>query len=483
MLGSITSRGLACIAAATCAFSALAFAADPATAPAKAETPAQQTAAAPAQPAPKEWADEIKNPCKEFSWGMDVRYRREYTENAIGPALFNNNGAGNVFNYDRYRVRGWASIKPAGDDLSFNARTTWEGRYYWAPDNLDGFSSSYGIVDNLNVQIKNLANTKSVGTAGLQDVVLLDGWLVLDGTPLDGSRTIFFNGGRFQYDLPHSAFSLDVAVLQTRANADDWITIGNDDNYHAPGEARLSEQNEFGGFLDLRYAPSKADQADAYFIVKDNDKVAANGDDGTVMAIGGRYRHAFSDKLSARVEGTYEFGDSTNNYTPSTGNIQAWGITSKGTYEFKDQWKDQLSFVGEALSGDDPNTKTNEQFDPLWGRWPQFSELYVLTMANETRIAQVTNLYRIGPMWDANPTDKLSLSAAAYTLWAGEITKTNASITGDSHYRGELLEAMVRYKFNRFLAGHLWAEYMLPGNYYSGSDAAMFLRAELTFTF
>ena len=119
-----------------------------------------------------------------------------------------------------------------------------------------------------------------------------------------------------------------------------------------------------------------------------------------------------------------------------------------------------------------------------WGRWPQFSELYVYTVAGETRIAEVTNLYRIGSHLGSHAGDKTNVSVSYYAMFADERTYNTAGF-GDGYFRGHLAQTYIRHKFNRFVAGHLWAEYLIPGSYYADNrdDNAFFLRAELTLTF
>ncbi len=35
------------------------------------------------------------------------------------------------------------------------------------------------------------------------------------------------------------------------------------------------------------------------------------------------------------------------------------------------------------MSGDDPSTDDNEGWDPLFSRWPKWSELYIYSLATE----------------------------------------------------------------------------------------------------
>ena len=80
----------------------------------------------------------------------------------------------------------------------------------------------------------------------------------------------------------------------------------------------------------------------------------------------------------------------------------------------------------EYLSGDDPSTDTNEAFDPLWARWPQWSENYVYTYAMETRIAETTNLHRVYGGWEFNPTKKTEICTFYNLLFADENTRKDS---------------------------------------------------------
>jgi hypothetical protein len=192
--------------------------------------------------------------------------------------------------------------------------------------------------------------------------------------------------------------------------------------------------------------------------------------------------------------GAYQFGERKNDslFPNSEGDLSAWGLNSRLTYLFKDPCNNQLYVGYEYLSGDDPGSSTNEQFDPLWGRWPQWSELYIYTYAVETRIAETTNLHRLNLGWLANPVKNMETSFNYHLLFTAENTKAGVpgfSRSGD--LRGHLFTAILMYKFNRFLAGHLWGEYFVPGGYYeegagpfvSREDPELFLRWEFMLTF
>ena len=129
-------------------------------------------------------------------------------------------------------------------------------------------------------------------------------------------------------------------------------------------------------------------------------------------------------------------------------------------------------------SGDDPDTAQLEQWDPLWARWPMWSEYYIYTYAAETRIAEVTNLHRINVGWEAKPMKQMTLSADYHLLLAYDNPLEGRSGFGGGDIRGHLFTGVLKYQFNRYMAGHLWAEYFIPGNYYEEGSAPFDARDE-----
>ena len=95
-----------------------------------------------------------------------------------------------------FALRAWDTITP-WEGVDFNTRLTWEPRYWWTPDSkhtdnhdvADGQNWMMNDVnfDNLNLRIK-FKEAPATLTVGRQDIILGEGWLVLDGTPLDAPR-------------------------------------------------------------------------------------------------------------------------------------------------------------------------------------------------------------------------------------------------------------------------------------------------------
>ena len=157
--------------------------------------------------------------------------------------------------------------------------------------------------------------------------------------------------------------------------------------------------------------------------------------------------------------------------------------------------QNQVSLVGEFLSGDNPNTKNqDEMFDVLWGRYPRWTELGTWNYATETggRYLQMNNTGRVGPNWNITPIKGVNFNAMYNALFAPENTPTrDASIpvTGkerfsdNGNFRGHYLQGILKYQISKSVAAQIKGEVLWEGDYYAQRDLMSFLRTELTFVF
>ena len=167
--------------------------------------------------------------------------------------------------------------------------------------------------------------------------------------------------------------------------------------------------------------------------------------------------------------------------------LDAWGLNSRLTYFFRDPLQNQLRAGYEYLSGDRNGTKTNEGWDPMWGRWPQWSEMYAYTIAMETngRPAYWTNLHRLQAGWTFVPCKPLEVCLDYHLLFADtNHLEGTPNFSEEGSIRGQLFTLLLNYKFNPHVSGHVLGEFFWPGNYYSDirQDPECYLRYELTFT-
>jgi hypothetical protein len=510
-------------------------------APVRAQSTQSTNEASQATPVPSAFEQtvrDIKNPTPWFGWGGDLRVRNEYFNNALSLGTPSDVGFfqfANVHAQDYLRVRGrvWASLFPT-NDLSFNVRLAAEPREFFENSTMDTFYREegpqwrYGIFDNLNAQWKNPFHLPATFTVGRQDIFLGDGWLMGDGTPEDGSFTTFVDAARLTYKLEDLHTTIDAIGLMQYARPDEWLpTLGPSTtrNLQNPLQAPLllTDQNEKGAILWVANKSLPYANLDAYFIYKHDTMLSPQdtpapffGDSGDIYTPGGRLSGVVLDHWKYSVEGAYQFGRKNDpelnqgganvDLAPSAQwngyrDLNAFGTQSKLTYQFKDTWNDQISLSYEFLSGDNPNTKNDEMFDVLWGRWPSWSEMYnIYSYVQETRVGQTANLHRIGPTWTVNPLPKLEFSASYFLLLADQDKPTrdidnsitqltgypkgaSDAFTGTGDDRGQYIQAVLKYKFNQHLSGHLWSEFLMPGNYYVNHKMMSFLRAELMLTF
>lgn len=431
-----------------------------------------------------------------LSWGGDLRIRNEYFNSALS---LSDLAAAHEQDLFRVRARLWSTATVA-PDFTFNLRLSAEPRIWERPAFAKqhpgtGTEDRYGIPDNCNVKWTHAFDLPLTITAGRQDVQFgdpLNWWLVGDGTPSDGSWSFFLDSVRATFDASEIKTKFDVVCIDQHARPDTWLPIlGNEGTYS------LVEQNEQGVIL---YASNKSvpdTQADGYFIYKKDDAVFAYSDTGEIYTVGGKLSGTPARHWSYSAEGAWQWGwkrDSSVRTPVNLGavrrDIQAYGWNAKLSYLCKDPMDNQVSLVGEFLSGDDPGTTgKDEMFDVLWGRWPRFSELYIYSYPMETagKIAQLNNLLRLGTTWSFVPVKGTTINLAYNAWFAPESTPTRAmnpalfSRTG--HFRGNFFQLWVKHQFTKHLSGQIWAEVLREGNYYARRDLLSYLRAEVLVTF
>ena len=428
------------------------------------------------------------DPAPAWSGGVELRLREVGINNAN--ALQESNPSAER-HFQRYRLRAWGQYQ-ADADWSVNARLMWEGRHYDEPG-IASFETWYDgavMFDNLYVKAERPGGLPVSLKLGRQDIVLGNGWLMLDGTPLDGSRSFYFDALRATWRSGLS--TLDTILL--RQNPRTRLTLDSQTEDQ-------TEQQEKGVVLYLRHKASNDTDLDAYWFYKANDPAtgsraggsirANNGfiipvaadpsDDGHVNAIGGRIETQYSPTWKLRAEAAAEWGRRNG------ADMRGFGFNGRATHSLGGAWNNRINLGYEYLSGDDPNTARNEAFDPLWGRWPQWSELYgPYTYGAETRTAETTNLHRFNLGWVAQVHPKAELSLDYHALFADENSKCgSAGFSCGDTFRGNLYTAWLRVKYDKHVSGHLLAEYFQAGNYYVApkGDNAYFLRAELNLTY
>lgn len=467
----------------------------------------------------KSLLDSFHNPWPGVTMGADFRFRVVTARNIstledspIDPAPAAAGGRNsNKHFFNRYRFRWWTKVSPEGmEGVDFNIRFVWEFRNWDEPvSKHQSAELDEIIIDRFNIAVKDIFGTGWDAVFGRQDIIFGTGWLVLDGTPLDGSRTIFFDAIRLTYNWEERDTKIDLVYISNRSNAADRLKPINDQRNN------LTQQDEDGFILYITNNSLENTQLEGYFIYKNDqreDHRSENFPDalpGTtfpfwsrkaeIFTIGGAIQHKFNDNWHLRTEGAFQMGHKdgtfTNSPVPATWGdskqVRAWGARNELAYHFLDEKENCLHLTYEFLSGDDPDSERNEQFDPLWGEWPQWSDLYVYTYSRESMIGETTNLHRLNFGHSFKPHEKLEMKTDYHLLWADENTLATRALgdgfgwTENGKFRGQLFTWLLKYTLTKQIKGHLLAEYFVPGNYYERGtrDHAYFLRFNIEYTF
>ncbi|WP_343033136.1 hypothetical protein [Caldichromatium japonicum] len=206
------------------------------------------------------FADQTLGP---FKWGADLRLRQKWIDNVV----LNADSPTADRTLQRYRARLLGSYAPT-EQIEASARLMREGRHYQDPPRsawpLPGFEDWYSgglLFDQLAVNLKQVAGVPLALKLGCQDIMLGHGWLVLDGTPLDGSRTIYFDAARATYRLDTFKSTLDLIYIDQSADTGRFPQSLN-------GEVEdQTEQNETSVILYGRNQSLLPGDLDAYLII------------------------------------------------------------------------------------------------------------------------------------------------------------------------------------------------------------------------
>ena len=272
----------------------------------------------------------------------------------------------------RFRTRAWAKLS-AGANTEFVLGLDNESRKLTTPQ--VALTMDETVVENLY-----LDHRFSDGTSmrvGRQNLSKGDGFILMDGSPLDGSRTAYFN-------------ALDLGWTSGKSRLDLlFISDPYRDQYLPRIHDRtksLIEWDENALGLYWTDASRAKTTLDAYYFFKaetgDTRALtnAARQGDRMFHTLGGRVARDFPRDWSVKVELAGQAGGQR----PGS-DIRAWGAQASVKKSFAHATKPSLLLGWTGLSGDDPATTTNEGWDPLFARYPKWSELYIYTLASEKR--------------------------------------------------------------------------------------------------
>jgi len=457
-----------------------------------------------------EWANEIKAPCEYFDWGADLRVRDERFPDAIDR---DPSAEDPIRQWMRIRTRLWGNIKPV-EDVAVRIRLTNESRAIEAPDHFVSSNphSNYDHLDeftwdNLYLEMKNFLDSPATirffrqdmlaipGTTGPNGTGFGDGFIFMDGTPGDGSRSFYFDALRATIDLSQwiENSSVDVmGIMNKRLTRHHLHPLGGDDYYSLTDQ---DGDNEAYGvyFKNASWVPKS--QLDAYyFYMWQQDFKPTRWEPmryrgGYWNNVGARLAGNLAEKTKYVLEACYQFGRGESRVTRLLDDHTGWGTQESISQGFDVWGKPTAKLFHVYLSGDDPDTDEYEAWKALYNRWPKWGELIGYMGPREDGIYYFTNMHMLGLQVDFSPMENVSVMALYQSLWSDENSRPEGTgIFDDGSHRGHNPQLQVGWAPTKWFNTHVRLEYFETGDYFRGEDEGFeeefyFARWEVYFRF
>ena len=429
----------------------------------------------------------------KLSAGGDIRIRQVFFKDIpikADPPGVTRGGENHFF---RFRTRVWGELD-AFENITVYGRLANEFREYVKPDNEDWEKPDEVIVDNLYLDVRNLFGDRVDLRIGRQDLVYGTGKVLLEGTPKDGSRTIYSDAVKLTWK------GLDPAASKTSI---DFLGIYNEPENHLAYKseerdltglvAGFNDMRESGGGVYVKNKMSDSFSGEYYYFYKEESewsrmvRNAAGEMEERVTpklelnTVGARLMPKFTDRFSANVEGAYQFGE--------RGEAEVQGLMVDAFLRYALPWFESMNPVVGAgiyyLSGSEPGASREKGWNPLWARWPQYSELYIYAY-DADGAGRWSNVSMPHVDLTFSPFKGVKTAAMVGYMMApeedgpggGDERGLLGTMRTDFTVRERLLTSKDK------LTGHLLFEVVDPGDYYSSErHTAYFARWELMYAF
>lgn len=439
----------------------------------------------------------------KLDYGAAFRLRQEIWEDVVTLDTISLGTSGADRNFFRLRTQLWgkADFSP---DLGLYLRITNEAKEYALGPfrsfknrdigENDPFDPDELIVDNLYADAKNIFGLPVDIRIGRQDFIGTygEGFLIMDGTPGDGSRSFYFNAAKMNVRI-NPCFNFDLTYISD-PKTDIYMpsihpAVSGTSFQFVDNKKVLTGSNEQAF---VAYGRGKWDKlvVEPYYIYK-TEKAVDGGIDPSKLklnTIGARVLYSI-DAWKLGGEFAHQWGEYDSGKDRRANGGYVFVGRNYDSITWKPEW--DLRFV--YLSGDDANTKDKvEGWDPLFSRNPYWNELIIYTLIPETAKyggaipGYWTNMEILKATVKLNFTPATNLALAYQYLWAPEtsgITSGGAApMFGTGTSRGHLPTAILSHKFSKNIDGMAQLEYFVPGKFYSDqADNAIFFRWQLQF--
>ena len=450
-------------------------------------------------------AQDLKENPSTIRFGADERIRQEYFDKI--PAKFDPPGyaRGGENNYFRYRTRIWSEWDPA-EQWTLRVRLTNEIRTWMEPDmSSRPERSTYEypdevVFDNLYLERRNLLDGALDLRVGRQDLTYGNKKVIFDGTPGDGSRTIYFNAVKAAWRI-NPQNTLDWFAISNKS--DDDLAMNTTERDLNSYSRSIEDVTESGTGLYWKNSTLEKYPFEVYLIYKKESEYAERTStgissyswqeldaSGTLLSnpqldlytIGTRWMSAWSPSVGGNLELAFQCGERGDE------EVQGWmvDVSIRNSFFLDSRYKPSLEYGIYTLSGDKSDSDKDESWNPLWARAPQISELYVFSYDSEQSAARWSNL--LAPHMDLVASNLLFNAKTTLAFYYLRALEDDGAGDGKNRgmlyvFKNEFTLAEKKLTNQDKLSGVVWIEALDPGNYHSREDAAVFVRGELMYSF
>jgi hypothetical protein len=370
--------------------------------------------------------------------------------------------------FARFRTSLGANYSPV-PGLTFHANVVNENWVWIKPDDKETRFAEI-FIDKLNFHWKGTEKFPLELKVGRQNLIFDEGFICLDAQPLTGSRSIYFDAVKLNYSF-HPESQLTAFVAKARLY-DDVLPVLNEGS----DPKRLVEQPNKGYGVYYTFLRNEGSLS-LYFFRKETLATDDWPGQRKINTPGFRIQWPF-ENISLTAEAALQFGEQEQ------ATHRAFGGYSYARLPVPYfNWMDNLNLGAFYYSGDNAETSSSEGWDPMWARWPKWSESYIYTHIREYngKIAYWSNISALYLTLNGNTGKKIRHKISFYHLMANKNNPDDLAY-GDGKTRGELFIYRLDYKLNTNWSGHLLYEKFFPGNYYeNNADGYNWLRFEVMY--
>jgi hypothetical protein len=462
---------------------------------------------------------------RQIQFDFDQRIRNEDWNNIFD---FNSNpGSNDEREQMRWRTMFWVSI-PVASSIDFvvglNQETTQKLGNVGVSVTPKETRFDEIIFDKFYFDFKKLPIKGLNLRVGRQNIMEGEGFLIMEGTPGDGSKSVYFNAVNLSYTRAKSKLELlgildpsqdrFLPVINSQDKTiNDWsdkaVGAYYTDKNHAKTQFeayyfyKKEVNDKFNSLIGKFFDPTSSQEPLSFTLQPDRH----------ISTLGARVVQQITPSLTATAEFADQWGFqharpqeiplanagailaplglSVLQGVPMAAEpamkIQAWGGYGYLKQQFKSKWNPYVKAGYWVMSGSNPKNQTvDANWDPIFSRWPEWSELYLYTQLTELGIGYTTNTKQLQGEIGIAPSKKFRMRVTYYRMdsfhpYVPPYIDPPGLQFGSGTHRGDLFECRMDYTINKNFSGHLTYEDFVAGSFYAVRNPAFFMQAEISY--